>query len=171
QILASEAVVANVADRTLCPSLVFGMLLALRVDVKTARLRVLEESVDDAWLERIGGVHDRLGVIRYDDGEHAAVERPRRLTCLDRRIGALFKAWIDEPVAREMRREDPCTKSPPTSALVGLELRHPARVDVDLFPRLAVGDRNRRYAAAEVELADRKAMQRRVRHVDSAPMK
>ena len=44
QLLAAEAVVAYVSHGALGPCFVLGMLLARRIDVEAARLRVLEEA-------------------------------------------------------------------------------------------------------------------------------
>ena len=138
--------------------------------MEAARLCVLEKLVDDARLDRIGGVHDRLGAIRDNDAEHPVVELPRDFARLDRRLCALRPARIDEPVARYVRREDPRPELATPAMLVGLEQRHPARVDVDLLAGFAVGDRDRWTTLTEAELGDREPMQRRVRHVDAAPV-
>src|SRR6185369_12896996 len=151
QLLAGETVIEDVTHSALDARLVLGMPWPRRVDVEAARLCVLEVVLDDARLARIGGVHDRLGAVGHDDAEHATVELPRGLARLERGRRRLLPARIDEPVTRHMRREDPRAEPATPAALVGLEQRHPARVDVDLLAGLAVGDRDRRGALTEAE--------------------
>jgi hypothetical protein len=64
QLLAGEAVVADIAHGALDARLVLGMPRPRRVNVEAARLRVLEEAVDDARLARIRGSEDRRESVR-----------------------------------------------------------------------------------------------------------
>ncbi len=74
----------------------------------------------------------------------------------DRGIRALAPAGVDELVARDMRCEDPRAELPSAAPLVGLGQRHPARVDVNLLSRLAIGYRNRRRSLTEPETRRRR---------------
>ena len=167
--LAGEAVVADVRHRALHAGLVRGAPHAGGIDDEAPRLRVLEEGDHDAGLERIGRGDERARVIRNHDAKHAAVEAPGRLARLDRARRRLPEARIDEAVAGHARREDPRAEAPAPSALIGLERRHPPRVEVDLLARCAVGYRDRRRAAAEAEHRGRKAVQRRRRDQHALP--
>src|SRR5689334_22205053 len=82
--LAGEAVVAHRLHGPLDPRLVARAAHPGRVDVKTARLRVLEEGGHDAWNERVRRLHDALGVVDDEDVEDAAEELPGRFAGSDR---------------------------------------------------------------------------------------
>src|SRR5215203_4131913 len=103
------------------------------IDMKAARLCVLEEIVDEARLARIGRVYDRRRAVGHDDAEHAAVELPCGLARLDGCRRTLGEARIREAIPGDVRREDPHPKSATPAMLVRLEHRHPARIDVQLL--------------------------------------
>ena len=81
---------------------------------------------------------------------------------------------VDEAVARHVRREDEGLLAPAYALVVGLQAQHPARVDLQLVARLAVGDRRLAVGdrhggglAAKAELLDGEPVQRRVRHLNA----
>src|SRR5262245_12309986 len=80
---AREAIIADAGYGPFDAPLIAGMPHARRVDMKMARLRVLEKRRRDARGEGIGVDDDRLGVIRNEDFENAAEKLPGRFTRLD----------------------------------------------------------------------------------------
>src|SRR5439155_16724899 len=119
--------------------LVAGVPGAVGIDLESASLGVLEEGAGDAGLERIRILNDRLGVVGDQGAEHPAVELPGRLAGLDGARGGLREAWVDEAVARHPGGEDPGAQAPALTPQVGLEVPHPAGVDLELVAGLAVG--------------------------------
>src|SRR5205814_4896249 len=115
--------------------------------------------------ERIRRRDDGAGVIRNEDLEDAAEEDPRGLARLNGARRGLVERRIDKPIPRPDGREDPRAKA----ALLAGERQpaDPARVDLELLTRRAIDDRDRRRRAAEIELDDREAVQRRVRDHDA----
>ena len=169
QDLAPEAVVAYARDAALDARLVTRMAHPGGIDVEASGLGVLAEGRDDPRVERVGGVHDRLGIVRNEDGEDPTEEGPGRLARLDRARRRLAEARVDEAVARVDRGEDPGPEAAPAPVRVGGEQRHPSGVDLDLLPGAAVGHRHRRGRAPEAEGGDREAPQRRVGQVHTLP--
>ena len=107
QVLAGEAVIADVAHAALAARLVAGVAGAGGIDLEATRLGVLEEGAVDPRLERVGVLDHRLGAIRDQGAEHSAVELPGRLAGLDGARRGLRKAGVDEAVARHIGGEDP----------------------------------------------------------------
>ncbi|MCA1563386.1 MAG: hypothetical protein LC804_25085 [Acidobacteria bacterium] len=139
-----------------------------RVDVKVARLRVLEKRGRDARREWIRVDDDRLGVVRDEDFENPAKEIPRGLARLDRPRGRLLESGIDEAMPRADRREDPRAK-PPTLPLGQREPADPARIDLQLLARLPIEHRDRRRGLAKLQLEDRETVQRGIGDLDAVP--
>jgi hypothetical protein len=96
---ASKAVVPHAWYGPLDAPFVARLPDAGRVDMKVARLRILEKRRRDPRREGIGLDDDRLGVIRNEDLENAAEKLPRRFTRLDRTGGGLLEGRIDKAMA------------------------------------------------------------------------
>jgi hypothetical protein len=77
-----------------------------RVDDEAARLRVFDEAVVEARVDRIRLGHDRLDVVDDDDPEDAVEELPRGLEASDDVVEALAVREPHEHVTREHRGED-----------------------------------------------------------------
>ncbi len=169
EVLASEAVVTHVPHRALGARLVARMAGAGGIDLEAARLGVFEEGAVDVRLEWVGVLNDGLGAVGDQRAEHAPVELPGRLARFDRARRRLSEAGIDEPIARHMGREDPGAQPAASAPQIGLEVMHPAGVDLELVAGLAIGDRDRGGRTAEAELSDREAPQRRIGQLDTAP--
>src|ERR1700674_6103991 len=69
------------------------------------------------------------------------------------------------------RSEDPRLEAAALAEQVRLEQRHPAGVHLQLGAGIAVRDRHARRAAAEVELGEREAAERRILDHHAAPPK
>ena len=134
------------------------------VDREIARLRVLEEGLDDAWRRRARDVDDSLRVVRHERLEDAAVEGPGGLTGLDGRLCCLALDDVDEAVPRQRRREDERllahTVETPNEAGVDLQLSASRRVD----------DADRVSSSTEVQLLSGETVQRRIRNTNVAPL-
>ncbi|HVL68918.1 MAG TPA: hypothetical protein VM364_16805 [Vicinamibacterales bacterium] len=96
---ARKAVIADAGYGSLDAALVTGRSHACRIDMKVARLGVLEEGRRDPRREGIGVDDDGLGVIGNEDAEGAAEKRPRRFTRVDRARRRFLEGRIDEAVA------------------------------------------------------------------------
>ena len=99
QDFAGKAVVADAGHGAFDAPFVAGMPHARGIDVKVARLRVLEKRRRDARRQRIGLDDDRLGVIRDQDVEDAAEKLPRRLARLDGACRRFLEGRIHKAVA------------------------------------------------------------------------
>src|ERR1700730_2290387 len=165
--LAAEAVVAHRLHRALDAAFVARAAHARGVDVKATRLRVLEKRSRDARRERIHHLHDALGGVVYEHAKNAAEELPRCLARGDRRACRLLEADVRVAMSRANRSEDPCAEATPLAEEIRLEQRHPAGVELQLLAGGAVGDGDRRRGAAERQLRDGEAVQRRVGHGDA----
>src|SRR5262245_18648474 len=160
QQLAGEAVIADCGYGALNAPLVARMAHACRIDVKAARLGIFEEGRRDARGQRIRRRDDGARGIWNKDLEDAPEQGPRRLARFNGAGRRLLERRIDEPIARADGGEDPRPKSP---LLAGKrQPADPARVDLQLLPRGAIHDGNRRCRAAEIELDDDEAMERGV---------
>ncbi len=166
QLFTGETIVAHRRHRPLDPALVLWMADAGGIDVEAARLRILEKRIDQFGLEIVGGVNDRLRVVRDQHAEDAAVKLPRGLTGFDRRGRRFPEDGIDKAVSRADRREDPraeaTTRCPPQPA-------NPPRVELQLLSRLAIHDAHRRRAAAEAQLAHRIPVEGRIGQFHALP--
>jgi hypothetical protein len=164
---AGEAVVADTGDGPFHAGFVPRVAHAGGVDDEAARLRVLQEGGGQPWLEGIRAVDDGLGVVGDQDAEDAVEKCPGRLAGLDRRRGRLAEHRVDEPVAGEDRGEDPSSEAAAPAGGVGRQVRHPARVELDLFAGTTVGDRNGRRGAAKAELGEGEAAERSIADGDA----
>jgi hypothetical protein len=165
--LARKAVVAYMTHAALATRLVARSPHASRIDHEASRLAVLAKRLDDARLQGVGGLDDRLGAVRDQHMENAAVELPGRLAGFDRRCRGFALDRIDETVARNRRSEDESLQAPAPTACVRLEPAHPARVDLDFLARLAIDHGQRRRLASKIKLLTGKAVQCAVRNLDS----
>jgi len=165
--LAGEAVVAHRLHRPLDARLISRAAHSRCIDVKTARLGVLEKSGGDARRKRVRRLHDALGIIDDKHAEDAAEELPCCLAGGDRRARRLLEAGVDEAVARAHRSEDPGAEATAFAEQVRLQESHPTGVELHLRARPTVGHRHRGCGASEIQLCDGEAVQRRVRDLDA----
>src|SRR5260370_741983 len=99
-----------------------------RIGVKTPGLGVLQPGPVPHRVHRIRPGHDRLQVIRDDDLENAAEERPRLLTARDHLLHRLGERQVDEAVPGEHRSEHQPPHQPPPA----LTRHHPQAPEVPL---------------------------------------
>ena len=168
--LAGEEALAHERHHPLHPGLVLRGAHPGRVDHEPAGLRVLDERLVQARLERVGPLDDRLHVVGDHRGEHAAEEHPRRFAAVDHIADRLTERQPHEAVARHDRREDQRMTHP---AAAGRPVGHqpePAEVDLALVARLAVVHPHRRAPPAPPDVAhlQRVTVQRALRHHDPA---
>jgi hypothetical protein len=162
QHLPGEAIVADGRHGALHAGFVPRLPHAGGVDHEAARLGVLQKGGGEPRLEGIRALDDRLRVVGDQDAEDAMEECPGGLAGLDCGVGGLAPDGVDEPVAGQDRGEDPRSEAPAPAQRIGRQVRHPARVELDLFPGPAVREQNRRRGAPPVELLQREAPQRGV---------
>jgi hypothetical protein len=163
--LAGEAIVTDRLHRPLHPALVARVAHARRVDVKPPGLRVLEKRQRDPRGERIGLRDDRRRVIWNQDLEDPAEEVPRGFARFDGARGRLLEGRIDEAVARSHGREDP--RAEPALVPDQRQPANPARIELELLAGCAVGNWDGRRRAAESQLEDGEAIERRIRQIDA----
>jgi hypothetical protein len=171
EVLAGEEVPAHVLHRALDAGLVLRVANPSGVDHEASRLGVLAERVVEPRVERVGLVHDRLEVVGNDHREHPTEERPRGVEPGDHLVEGLAVGREHEQVPRVDRGEDQPVGDPPGAARQVGHQPESAEVDLQLHPRVAVGDRHRRAAPPEPELGDREAMQRAIGHRHPAALK
>ena len=145
--------------------LVLGRANTTRVRGEIAGLRVLEEGLVEAWVQRVGANHDRLEIVRDDDPKHAAEELPGRLEPGDHVADRLPVREPHEAVPAEHSREDQRPHDTPLGAVRLSDEPHAAEVDLQLGAWSAVVDAHRGLALAEAELRSRKPMQGAVWHL------
>jgi hypothetical protein len=138
------------------------------VDHEPTRLRVLDERVGEPRRGRVRLGHHRRQVVGDRDPEHAAEERPRRLTAVDHRLGRLRVRQPHEHVPGEHRGEDQRVHHPSTAGCRICDQAHPAEVDLDLTARVPVSDPYGRRRPAIAQLVHTEPMQRPVRHHHTA---
>ena len=140
--LAGKAIVADGLDGPLDAAFVARMPDAGRIDVKGARLRVLEKRGREPWRERVRLGDDGRRVIRNEDLEDATEEVPRGFTGVDGPRCRLLEGRIDKAVARADRGENPRTETPlvPNQR----EPADPPGIELQLLAGLPIGDRHRR---------------------------
>jgi hypothetical protein len=128
---------------TLDPWLVLRRAHPSGVDDEPAVLRVLDERLVQARLERISAVDDRRQVVGDQGAEHPAEERPRRLAAGDHRRCRLAVREPHEAMPADTGGEDQRVHHPvPTRRRVEHQ-PHPPEVDLQLVTRLAVSDPDR----------------------------
>ena len=115
-----------------------------RVDEKPAGLRVLDEALVQARLERVGAVDDRGHVVGDQRGEDPVEERPRCFAAGDHRLGGLAVREPHEAVPAEHRGEDQRVHDAVTPARRIEDQAHATEVDLQLVARLAIVDPHRR---------------------------
>jgi transposase len=162
EVLAAEAIIPDRGDGPLHASFIGGPPDPRGVDVEAPRLGVLEEGGVEERLERVGALDDRRGVIGDERPEDAPKELPGHLARLDRRVGGLLEAGVDEAMTGADGGEDPGPEAAALGRAVGFYPPHPAGIELDFLAGLAVGHRDRRGAAPEAELGDVEAVQRSV---------
>src|SRR5262249_40238867 len=133
-----------------------------------AGLRVFKKRGRDARRERIGLADDRFGVVGDNDSEDAAEKLPGRFTRFNGASRRLLEGGINEAVPRAHRREDPRAK-PALRALRQREPADPARIELQLVPRLAVEHGNGRGRLPKLQLKDREAVERRIGDLNALP--
>ena len=143
QDFSGKAIVADAGDGPLDAPFVTGSPHARGVDMKVARLCVLEKRGRDARRQGIGRDDDRLRVIWNQDRENAAEKFPGGFTRLDGAGGGFLEGGIDEAVPRAHRGKDPGPKPSPFP-LGQCESAHPPRIDLQFLAGLAIEHRDRR---------------------------
>src|SRR3954470_17281274 len=98
QILAVEAITADIGHGSLDAGLVTWRAHARGVDHEAARLGVFQKGERDLRRQRVRLMHNRLRVVRDQDLEDAAEEGPGRLTRFNRRLCRLLEHRIDEAI-------------------------------------------------------------------------
>ena len=126
-------------------------------DEETPMLRVLLEGDVDHRVERVGDVHDRLGIVGDDDPEDSTKIFPGDLARLDG-VGGLL-------------REDRVYEAVALTVFAGFQRSHPAGIELELLAGAAVGGRDGESAFTEPKFRDGEAVQGRVTDVDSLPQK
>ncbi len=169
QVFASKAIIPDVPDAALDSGLIARLPDAGGVDLKPALLAILPKHLDDLRLQRVGCLDDRLGVVRDQHMEHAAIKLPRGFARGDRGGGCFPIDGIHETVAGYHRGEDEALQPPPLAALVRLKTAHPARIDLEFLARITIEHSDGRRLPPETQFLPGKAVQRPIRDLDSLP--
>ena len=139
-----------------------------RIDHEAPGRGVLDESLVEPRLERVGFLDDRRHVVGDHNPEHAAEKDPRRLEASHNRLGRLAEGQPHEAVPGVTGGED---QRPHHSLSTRRRVRdqaHPAEVDLQLGTRLTVGDPHHGPAsrAADLQHLERVPVQRPLGHHD-----
>src|SRR5579875_351282 len=124
-------------------------------------------------LEPVGSGDNTGHVVGDHHLEHAIEERPRLLEPGDHRLGRLREAQPHETVTRVAGGEDQRLTHPTPAADRAEDQAHPAEIDLQLHPRLAIGHPNRRppSRASHAQHFKRVAVQDPLRHGHPPPGK
>ena len=171
ELLAGEAVVAGGLHGPLDTALVLRGSDPGGVDEEAPVLRILLEGDVDHRVERVGDVHDRLGVVGDDDPEDSGKVCPGDLARLDGVGGLLREDRVYEAVPRENRGEDERFEVATLTVFAGLQQSHPAGIELELLAGPTVSDRDGEPAFAEPKFRDGEAVQGRVTDIDPLPQK
>ncbi len=161
--------VTHEGNRPLHPRLVGRGADPGRVDHEPSGLGVLDERLIQAGIDPVGGGHRGRHVVGDHHLEHPTEKRPRRLTAVDERLDRLVERQPHEGVPRIHGGEDQRPTHPAAAGCRVEEQAHLAEVDLQLHPRLAVGDAHRRasHGPADTELFEGVTVQCPLRNLDA----
>ncbi len=168
--LAGEERAPHELHLALDPRLVLRRAHSRRVDLEPTGLRVLDEGLVEARLQRIGRVDHRGEVVGDQRAEDTAEEPPCRLTAGDDVRRRLAVREPHEAVPAETRGEDQRVHDPVAARHRIGDEPHATEVHLQLVAGLAVSNRHRRAPAAPAaqDLGD-VALHRPGRDLDAAP--